>query len=116
MLKSLLEAEAPPHPGEILREDILPRTGLAVPELARHLDVAPQVVDELLREQRPVSLDLALRLGTALGQGARYWLGLQALFDIWQAEQPALRPVRVTPVRFEKTRRAAPGAQDAALR
>lgn len=110
----MLDAEAPPHPGEILREDILPRTGLAAPDLARHLDVAPAVVDELLREQRAVTLDLALRLGTALGQGARYWLGLQAMFDIWAAEQPALKPARVTPVRFD--RRGGTPAQIVAVR
>jgi addiction module HigA family antidote len=104
-LKPLTDSEAPPHPGEILREHILPRTGLAAADLARHLDVAPSVVAELLDEKRSVSVDLALRLGTALGQGARYWLGLQALFDIWQADQPALRPARVTPVRFEKLNR-----------
>lgn len=113
MLKPLLGTEAPPHPGEILREDILPRTGLDAGDLARHLDVAPTVVDELIREQRPVSLDLALRLGAALGHGARYWLGVQAMFDIWQAEQPAHLPLRVTPVRFEKTLRAAPSRRDA---
>lgn len=96
----MLDAEAPPHPGEILREDILPRTGLAATDLAAHLDVAPVVIEELLGEKRAVSLDLALRLGAALGQGARYWLGVQAMFDIWQAEQPALVPVRVKPVKF----------------
>ena len=103
----MLDAEAPPHPGEILREDILPRTGLAAPDLARHLDVAPTVVDELLDEKRAVTLDLALRLGAALGQGARYWLGLPAMFDIWAAEQPALKPVRVAPVQFDRRRNGA---------
>lgn len=106
MLKIQFDDEAPPHPGEILREDILPRTGLAADELARHLDVAPGVVDDLLKEARPVGLDLALRLGAALGQGARYWLGLQALHDIWQAEQPGLRPARVKPVEFLRLRTA----------
>ncbi len=106
MLKLHSDDEAPPHPGEILREDLLPRTGLTSEELARHLDVTPGVVDDLLREERAVGLDLALRLGTALGQGARYWLGVQALYDIWQAEQPALRPARVKPVAFERRRMA----------
>lgn len=115
VLKSIFEAEAPPHPGEILREDILPRTGLAATDLAAHLDVAPNVVEELLGEKRAVSLDLALRLGAALGQGARYWLGVQALFDIWQAEQPALVPVRVRPVEFTpRTRTATTGRRAAA--
>lgn len=109
MLKTLTDAEAPPHPGEILREDILPQTGLGGAELARHLDVPAAIVDELLEEQRSISVDLARRLGAAFGQGARYWLGVQALYDMWQAEQPALKPVRVKPISFEgrPARRAA---------
>ena len=113
----MLDTEAPPHPGEILREDILPRTGLAASDLAAHLDVAPNVVEELLGEKRAVSLDLAMRLGAALGQGARYWLGVQAIFDIWQAEQPALVPVRVRPVQFTtRPRGAVSGGRRAAAR
>jgi len=106
VLKTMIDAEPPPHPGEILREDILPRTGLASKDLARHLDLPTMVVDELLSEKRAVSLDLAMRLGAALGHGARYWLGLQAMFDIWHAEQPAPVPVRVTPVRWSKAAKA----------
>jgi len=102
VFKTLSDLDAPPHPGELLREDILPKAGLGPRELARHLDVAPSVVDELLAETRPVTLDLALRLGVALGQGARYWLGQQMLYDLWQAEQPAQRPARVTPVVWTK--------------
>lgn len=109
----MIDAEAPPHPGEILREDILPRIGLGVAEFARHLDVPVAVVDDILAERRAVSLDLAMRLGAALGQGARYWLGLQAMFDIWQAEQPALKPVRVTPVNWTKMTAAVGGRKAA---
>lgn len=115
----MIDADPPPHPGEILREDILPRTGLTAKDLARHLDVPAAAIDELLSEKRAVTLDLAVRLGTALGQGARYWLGLQAMYDIWHAEQPAPAPARVTPVRWSKSTesvRASRSVQTAAYR
>jgi addiction module HigA family antidote len=77
----------PPHPGEILREDILPLLRLNRSEFARHLGVSARVLSELLSERRSVTLDLAQRLGAALGQGARYWLGLQMQHDVWQVIQ-----------------------------
>jgi len=86
MFKDLFDREvAPPHPGEIVRDDILPALALTRRELARRLKVSPRTLTGFLREQRPVTLDLALRLGSTLGQGARYWLSLQAQHDIWQA-------------------------------
>lgn len=84
----------PPHPGEILREDILPHIGLPRRELARHLGMSPHALTELLNERRAVTLDIARRLGTALGQGARYWLGLQAQYDLWRASEPVAQPVK----------------------
>lgn len=86
MFKDLFDREvAPPHPGEIVRDDILPALALSRRELARRLKVSPRTLTHFLREERPVTLDLALRLGSALGQGARYWLSLQVQHDIWQA-------------------------------
>ena len=87
---------APPHPGEILREDIVPALGLTKAALARNLGITPRRLGNLLAERIPVSIDLALRLGTVLGAGPRYWLGLQMQHDIWLADQPLtlkLRPL-----------------------
>lgn len=86
----------PPHPGEILREDILPLVKLTRGEFAQHLGVSVRVISDLLAERRSVTLDLAQRLGAALGQGARYWLGLQMQHDIWlttQGETTAVKPL-----------------------
>ena len=77
----------PPHPGAILREQILPRLGIDRAELARRLDVRPARLADLIAERRPISLDIARRLGKAFGNGARYWLALQMQHDVWTAEQ-----------------------------
>ena len=87
---------APPHPGEILREDIFPELGLTKAALAKILEIATRRLGNLIAERAPVTIDLALRLGTVLGHGPRYWLGLQMQHDIWLADQPLtlkLRPL-----------------------
>ncbi len=77
----------PPHPGEVLREDILPALGLQVRELAKHLGVSRQSLSSLINEKRSVSLEMAQRLGKAFGNGPRFWLALQLQWDVWQAER-----------------------------
>jgi len=98
--------EAPVHPGEVLREDILPALKLSKSALARALGVSRGKLDGLLKERTPVSLDLAFRLGIVLGHGARYWLGLQMQHDIWCAEQGAPASLKVKPL----TRMTAPSS------
>ena len=98
-----LRDEAPPHPGEILRDDILPVLGLSRVKIARALGIGTRKLSLLLNERTPITLDLALRLGTVLGQGARYWLGLQMQHDLWQAAQPV--QLKLTPVDWTRARR-----------
>lgn len=105
MFKILQNDAVPPHPGEILREDILPFLTLSRRELARHLAISPRVLSEVLAEKRAVTLDLALKLGAALGQGARYWLGLQAQHDVFLATQA--QGVSVAPISWGKKRSTA---------
>ncbi len=76
-----------PHPGEILREQILPALNMQVKELAEHLGVTRQSLSQLIHERRAVSLDMARRLGKAFGNGTQFWLALQMQWEIWQAEQ-----------------------------
>jgi addiction module HigA family antidote len=77
----------PPHPGEILREDILPALGMQVKELADHLGVSRQTLSGLVNEKRDVSVEMAQRLGQAFQNGARFWLALQMQRDLWEAER-----------------------------
>ena len=62
----------PPHPGEIIREDILPDLGLTVLQLAAHLQVARNAASRLLNEKSSVSLEMAVRLGQAFQNGTRF--------------------------------------------
>lgn len=85
MFKNAFEFERPAHPGEILREDYLPLLGLTDAELAKRVGISTSVLTDIMAERRPITSDLATRLGTRLGLGARYWIGLQNQFDLWLA-------------------------------
>ena len=69
------------HPGEFLRET-LDELGITQTAFASALDVSPMRVSHLLRGDRPVTAELALRLGRALGQTPQYWLNLQTTYDL----------------------------------
>lgn len=77
----------PVHPGEMLREDFMPDFGLSVAGLARALCVSRQSVNELIRERRAVSPEMALRLSRLFGNSAEFWLNAQRAVDLWDAEQ-----------------------------
>ena len=95
--------ESPPeHPGEVLRKDVLPRIGMAGKALARHLGVGERSLRDLLAGRRHVSLDMARRLGEALGTGAHYWLALQLQHDVWLAETAGRIGVR--PIALQRRR------------
>jgi addiction module HigA family antidote len=73
------------HPGEFLRET-LDELGLTQAAFAEAIGVSPMRVSHVLRGDRPVTAELALRLGRALGQGPRYWLNLQTTHDLKLAQ------------------------------
>lgn len=89
----------PTHPGEYLREDIVPALGMTVKALAAHLGVSRQSLSELINERRSVSVEMAQKLGKVFGNGARFWLALQMQHDLWQAEQDG--DVDVEPLDWE---------------
>jgi addiction module HigA family antidote len=97
--------EPPPHPGDILREDLIPRLGLTRAELARHLGIPRRVLADLIAERRPVTLDLARRLGQAFNNGTHFWLGLQMQHDLWHARREDPAP-RIAPLAWPARRRA----------
>jgi len=78
------------HPGEVLREDVLPALGLSVTEVARQLGVSRQSLHRIMAGRQPVTVEMALRLGRFCGNGPALWLRLQQAYDLWQAE-PRLR-------------------------
>ena len=91
----------PVHPGEILREEFMADYGLTVSALASSLGVSRQSINELLRERRAVSPEMALRLGKFFGNSADFWLNLQRAVDLYQAklaiaeEMRNIKPLRV---------------------
>jgi addiction module HigA family antidote len=90
----------PPHPGESIREDILPALGITVTEAANQLGVARVTLSRLINGQSGISADMARRLeawlgGPNRGPSAESWLRTQADYDLWQAmQQPAPKVVR----------------------
>jgi antitoxin HigA-1 len=91
----------PVHPGEMLREEFLPEYGLTVTALAESAGVSRQSINELLRERRAVSPEMALRLGKLFGMSPEFWLNLQRNVDLWDVgrglkrEIQHIRPLRV---------------------
>jgi antitoxin HigA-1 len=77
----------PTHPGEFLREMFLPDYGLTVAQLAASLGVSRQSVNELVRERRSCTADMALRLAKLFGNSADFWLNAQRAVDLWEAQE-----------------------------
>ncbi len=75
----------PTHPGEMLREDFLPDYGLTVSSLATAIGVSRQTLNELLRERRRVSPEMALRLARLFSNSPEFWLNAQRAVDLWDA-------------------------------
>jgi addiction module HigA family antidote len=76
----------PPHPGSILRLDVLPALDLPVTQAARELGISRQLLHGILAEKFPVSAEMAVRLGKWCGNDAHLWIALQRDYDLWQAE------------------------------
>lgn len=76
---------APSHPGAILRDLFLPRTGLTQTDFADKLGVSRRTVSMIVNESRPITVDMANRLSRALGTSAQFWLSLQMNFDLSEA-------------------------------
>jgi antitoxin HigA-1 len=80
-------ARCPTHPGALLREDVIPATGRTKAEIARLLGISRQHLYDILRERKPVSPGIAVRLGKLFGDGAGVWVRMQAAYDTWNAER-----------------------------
>ena len=75
------------HPGEILREEYLVPLGLSARALAKDLGVPANRLTEIMRGTRDVSADTAIRLARYFGTDPRFWLNLQAAYDLSKAEK-----------------------------
>lgn len=90
----------PTHPGELLRDEIMPAIGLTQEKLAALLGVSRRTVNEIVTERRGVSADMAHRLARLFNTTPEFWLGLQQDVDLWRAaeagktEYQKIRPLR----------------------
>jgi antitoxin HigA-1 len=71
----------------MLREDFLPDYELTVSGLAEAIGVSRQSINELLRERRAVSPEMALRLSRLFGNSPEFWLNAQRAVDLWEARK-----------------------------
>src|SRR6267154_1170556 len=78
---------APLHPGELLREDVIPAIGKSKTEIARLLGISRQALYDILSEKAPVSAEMAVKIGKLCGNGPALWLNLQRAYDLWHAER-----------------------------
>ena len=98
MTKKLPKRGLPPmHPGELLREEVLPALGRSKTEIARLLGVARQTLYDILDERPPVTPGRALRLGKLCGNGPDLWLNLQTRYDLHRAEQELGDKIKAIP-------------------
>jgi addiction module HigA family antidote len=89
----------PPHPGELLREDVIVELGLSVKETAERLGMSRVAFSRVLNGKAGISPDLAIRLERAGVSTARAWLAMQTNYDLAQAmkhPQPTVRTLCVT--------------------
>jgi addiction module HigA family antidote len=92
----------PIHPGEIIKEDILPSVGLSVTAAAKALGVSRQMLHDILAERKPLSAVMCLKVSRLFGSSPEAWMRLQAAYDLKKAEQNKKvmeRVARIVPVK-----------------
>ena len=87
----------PTHPGELLREDVIPATGKTKTEIAALLGISRQHLYDILEERKPVSPTVAVRLGKLFGDGAAVWGRMQCAYDTWRAERDLADEIKKIP-------------------
>jgi addiction module HigA family antidote len=92
----------PVHPGEIIKKDILPSTGLSVTAAAKALGVSRQMLHDILAERKPLSAVMCLKVSRLFGSSPEAWMRLQAGYDLKKAQQNTKvmeRIARIVPVK-----------------
>ncbi len=82
MAESLLKNMRPIHPGELLREDILPAIARPKTEIARLLGISRQTLYDIINERQPITPAMALRLAKMFGGGPESWINMQRTYDL----------------------------------
>jgi addiction module HigA family antidote len=77
----------PTHPGELIREDLLPETGISQTDLARLMGVSRRTISEVIDERRRLTPDIAFRLAKVFNSTPEMWLNMQQAVDLWEANK-----------------------------
>ena len=77
----------PTHPGELIREDLLPETGISQTDLARLMGVSRRTISEIIHERRRLTPDIAFRLAKVFNSTSEMWLNMQQAVDLWEAKK-----------------------------
>lgn len=85
----------PPHPGLIIREDVLPDLGLSATAAASQLGVSRVALSRVINGREAISADMAIRFAQWLGSSAETWLRAQAQYDLWHTERE--KRIRIKP-------------------
>jgi len=85
------------HPGEMLREIVLPALGKPKVEIARLLGVSRQALHDILSERQPVTVGMALRLGKLCGNGPELWINMQRAYDLVVTERELAKEIAKIP-------------------
>lgn len=85
------------HPGELLREDIIPALDKSKTEIAKLLGISRRTLYDILDEKQPVTVPMALRLGKLIGNGPVLWLNLQRTYDLERAEKALSAEIEAIP-------------------
>jgi addiction module HigA family antidote len=89
-------SRCPTHPGALLRE-VIPATGRSKAEIATLLGISRQHLYDILKERKPVSPAVAVRLGKLFGDGAGVWVRMQGAYDTWHAERDLRAEIKKIP-------------------
>jgi antitoxin HigA-1 len=108
ILKTTTEKKSGPppiHPGEYLREDILPEVGLSVSAAAKALGVSRQMLHDIVAERKPLSAVMCLKMSRLFGSSPEMWMRLQSAYDLKKVTQDKKvmeRVARIVPLQLQR--------------
>ena len=87
---------SPSHPGGLLSEE-LQALGISISQAAKDLGVSRQILSAIINKRRPISAEMAVRIGHYIGNGPGLWLRMQTQFDLWEAQRKMKSTLRHIP-------------------
>ena len=87
---------SPSHPGGLLGEE-LHALGISISQAAKDLHVSRQILSAIVNQRRPISAEMAVRIGHYIGNGPGLWLRMQTQFDLWEAQRKMKSTLRRIP-------------------